>query len=157
MNALRSGIWAGILATGPMTLALFSLQKRMPERQKSPLPPATLTNQITGSRSPDLTMISHFGYGIGTALIYSLLTRKESQRPLMRGTLFGLGVWGASYFGWIPFFGFRARGTNLLLKRNAMMIFAHAVWGLALGSAHAHLREEGNQMLRGNRRAPNAE
>ena len=157
MNKFRSGAWAGLLATGPMTLGFFAFQDSMPKSERSPLPPATLTKQIIGSNNPDITMASHFGYGLATGVLYSLFTKRDTAHPLLRGTTFGLGVWAASYLGWIPMFGLRARAPNLTPERNAMMIVSHAIWGLALGMADYHLQKSGNEMLKGNRKAPEGE
>jgi uncharacterized membrane protein YagU involved in acid resistance len=167
MNSAENGIWAGALATGPMTLAMFGLQRYLPTAEKSPLPPATLTSQITqtvgvdqslaANQRADLTMVSHFGYGIVCGLIYAFGTRRFSSSPVLKGSLFGFGVWAASYLGWIPAVGLRASAFKMPAKRNGLMILAHLVWGASLGFAENELRTSGHQMLDGHRKAPLAE
>lgn len=166
MNTVQNGIWSGILATGPMTLAMFSMQRSLPESEKSPLPPATLTfestklvaKKVSPSARADLTMLSHFAYGISCALIYSAAQKLAPKAPaIVKGGVFGLGVWAISYLGWTPLAGFRASAPNMPARRNAMMIAAHLVWGAALGYSEQVLRESGNQMLDGRRRARKGE
>lgn len=167
MNTIQSGAWAGILATGPMTLAMFELQKNLPAAQKSPLPPATLTHQLTrpiglsqnlsSSRRADLAMISHFGFGLASGVLYALTEGKLKAPPILKGSLFGLSVWAVSYAGWIPAIGFRASAFRMPARRNALMIFAHLIWGASLGFAAREMKQFGNQMLDGQRKAPKAE
>lgn len=168
MNTAQNGIWSGLLATGPMTLAMFALHRQLPSAQKSPLPPATLTSQITSlfgidqrlKQNPreNMTMFSHFGYGATCGLLYALGFKKWMARsPFINGSLFGLGVWAASYMGWIPAFGLRANAYKMPVKRNGLMILAHLIWGVSLGIAENEMRRFGNQMLDGHRKAPQAE
>lgn len=168
MNTFQNGIWSGLLATGPMTLAMFRMQESLPATEKSPLPPATLTSQITSvvgvdqkvstKFRPDLTLLSHFSYGAAGGLLYSFLRReKVGGSPVLNGSLFGLGVWAASYMGWIPMFGLRASAYKMPVKRNALMVLSHLVWGASLGIAQNKLMKFGGQMLDGHRKAPRAE
>jgi uncharacterized membrane protein YagU involved in acid resistance len=168
MNAVQRGIWSGFLATGPMTLAMFELFDRLPAREKSPLPPATLTKEFTdmagargrlnGEQEAALTMLSHFGYGAAAGLLYSAtLGRARAGSPVLRGSLFGLGVWAVSYLGWTPVFGFRAAAPRMPFRRNWMMIAAHIVWGASLGFSDYELHKQGFEMLAGHKKAPAAE
>lgn len=157
LEKLDTGFWAGILATGPMTLALFELQKDSPGLRNSPLPPARLTTeslqpvgipQSLNSRARvDLTMLSHFGYGVACALIYSFAVRDFKSRPAVKGTLFGAAVWAVSYLGWIPLFGFKSSAFHLSFGRNLQMFLAHLVWGASLGIAEDELRARGKTQL----------
>lgn len=157
LEKLDTGFWAGILATGPMTLALFELQKDSPGLRNSPLPPARMTTeslqpvgipQSLNSRARvDLTMLSHFGYGVACALIYSFAAKDFKAKPAVKGTLFGAAVWAVSYLGWIPLFGFKTSAYHLSLKRNVQMLLAHIVWGASLGIAEDELRTRGKVQL----------
>ncbi len=165
MNSVESGFWSGVLATGPMTLFMFAAQKSLPREEQSPLPPATLTKQLTApvadrlpsSLRQDLTMVSHFGYGIACGTLYSLLARRAPGPVAAKGAGFGLLVWAASYLGWTPALGLRAAAPKIPARRNAMMIGAHIVWGISLAFAEDKLRRFGAEMLDGKRRAPAAE
>lgn len=157
LERLDRSVWAGILATGPMTLALFQLQKRWPTLKNTPLPPARLTTEMTqmvglpqrlSSRARvDLTMVSHFGYGVVCALLYSTVAQRARAQPWLKGSIFGGLVWATSYLGWIPAFGFKTSAYRLTGKRNLQMFLAHLVWGASLGFAESELRTRGKRML----------
>jgi uncharacterized membrane protein YagU involved in acid resistance len=145
-----------------MTLALFQFQKHLPTLRNTSLPPARLTTEMTqmvglpqklSSRARvDVTMISHFGYGVVCALLYSTIAHKWKATPWMKGSAFGALVWATSYLGWIPAFGFKTSAYALTGKRNLQMFLAHLVWGASLGFAESELRKGGKRMLDAGRR-----
>ena len=47
----------------------------------------------------------------------------------MKGALFGVGLWGAGYLGWVPAAGILRPATRETAGRNLMMITAHALYG----------------------------
>lgn len=171
MNSILRGIWSGLIATSTMTTALFKFHQSLPETQQSPLPPAKLTTsllrhlpggkQVSDNLSSETqmqaTMGSHFAFGAGTGLLYALVAPKMKGTPLVKGTLFGLGVWGASYLGWIPAFGLKPQAQKMTLERNAMMVLAHLVWGATLGYNENQMRHRAKTLLDGRRNALLAE
>ncbi|HZP56978.1 MAG TPA: hypothetical protein VFC53_05425 [Dehalococcoidia bacterium] len=50
---------------------------------------------------------------------------------LARGLIAAAVLRAASYLGWLPATGVLPPPTQHPWRRNALMIFAHAVWGLA--------------------------
>lgn len=167
MNAFSRGFWSGMIATGPMTLGFFRFFKKLPPGQKSPLPPATLSYQsseavnlgkhLDSDDEVTLAMSSHFAYGAGCGVVYAETFSRLPGPPVVKGSIFGLGVWAASYLGWTPLLGFRASAPNMTKERNWMMIASHIVWGASLGYAEDALRERGHQMLSGHKKAALAE
>jgi uncharacterized membrane protein YagU involved in acid resistance len=167
MNGLLSGLYGGFIATGPMTLLMFERHDSFPDSERSPLPPATLsyeTIEKTGVEpklSPDaqsaVTMASHFAYGAAAGAVYGVALGKAPLPPLAKGIAYGLGVWGLNYLGITPAFGYRAAAPKMPARRNAMMIFAHVVWGACLAYATEKLIESGKEMLAGEKQAPGAE
>ena len=162
MKTIGRGLWSGVIATGAMTLSMFYMHRKLPERERSPLAPAILTNHLLrnvarADERENLTLISHFGYGASFGLLFSWLGSMLKAPPLVRGNLFGMGVWSASYLGWIPAFGFRPSAFNTPWRRNAMMILAHLVWGASMAFTENALRESSHKMLDGRRKAPEAE
>jgi hypothetical protein len=88
-----------------------------------------------------VTIVSHFGYGAAAGGLYT--TMFDARRdPLAKGVLFGLFVWIASYLGWLPAAGILSSATEHPARRNALMIAAHVVWGVALGAFVSLLAEE---------------
>lgn len=165
MNKYTRGALAGFLASGPMTYALMSLFKKLDAPEKSPLPPATITNDVFKLMNLQLgkkaivpaTMTAHFGYGTVMAIPYSMFFSKLPVPKVVKGSAFGLAVWGASYLGLNPMLGLRSQASRMPWRRNAMMIGAHIVWGTGVAYADSLLRNEGNKMLEGQRKAAAAE
>jgi len=62
----------------------------------------------------------------------------QERRSAAAGASFGVGVWAASYLGWIPAVGLLAPATRHPRHRSALMLAAHVVWGASLA---AGLRE----------------
>jgi hypothetical protein len=57
------------------------------------------------------------------------MKRLGLSQPLP-GALFGVGVWGASYLGWLPAVGLIQPAIRHPARRNALMLSVHLVWGL---------------------------
>lgn len=160
MNSILRGAWSGVMATSSMTMALFKSHKELPAEEKSPLPPAILTDDIQRkldifpNASSDIkeqaTLFSHFGYGVLGGIAYALIAEKlPTNSAMAKGTLFGLSVWAASYYGLIPSLNLHPKGTQMTDKRNLMMIGAHVVWGASLAFTEKELRERSARLLDG--------
>ncbi|WP_413585093.1 DUF6789 family protein [Bdellovibrio sp. HCB274] len=160
MNLFLRGAWASVMATGSMTMMMFKSHKELPSSEKSPLPPAILTDDIqkkTGlfpnansEIKEQATMLSHFGYGALGGITYAALSEKlPNTSPLLKGTLFGLGVWAASYYGVIPALNLTPKGREMTPNRKLMMAAAHVVWGASLGFAENELRKHDQELLNG--------
>jgi len=54
-----------------------------------------------------LASFAHLAFGMGAGALFGLLSWSGQARPLsaLQGILFGVGVWAASYRGWIPMLG----------------------------------------------------
>ncbi|GLV58033.1 membrane protein [Dictyobacter sp. S3.2.2.5] len=135
------GAAAGGAATIPMTLFMLAMHKVLPRWQKDALPPEKITAEITERANvsvdkPQLlggTLMAHLGYGASMGSLYMTFTRKWTLPPVLKGALFGLGVWAGSYMGWLPAANFAAAGTNEPGQRNILMIIAHLIWGGVTG------------------------
>ena len=159
MNWLSRGFWSGIMATGPMTLAMFRIHRELPNEDQRPLPPAFLSDRIgeaahasqhmTHEQRSNFMMASHFGFGVASGSLYSALPIQLKRRPVTAGVLYGLGVWSVSYLGWIPAFGLRPSASKTSAERNIMMILAHVVWGASLGYSDRELQSRSRQLLDG--------
>lgn len=137
------GAIGGVVATGPMTVAMVLLHRQLPRRERYPLPPREITMKLaraTGvepAMTPEAksaaTVLSHFGYGAVAGALYSSVAEKVPAAGAARGTLFGLLLWSASYLGWLPATGILSPATEHPGRRNALMIAVHVVWGVTLG------------------------
>lgn len=142
------GTAAGIIATIPMTALMVFLHRRLPPRQRYPLPPRKVTMEaaedvgLAGDLSEPhrvaLTTAGHFAYGGGVGGLYSMLPEMLPEEilpksPALRGIVYGLAVWSGSYLGWLPVAGLHPPAIREPAGRNALMIAAHVVYGAALG------------------------
>lgn len=140
MRRMLLGALAGMAATVPMTLAMIAMHRRLPRRERYPLPPRAVTmevldsvgvqeQQLDESQKSGVTLLSHFGYGAGVGALYAPLAHAVRLPPLASGCIYGLTVWAGSYLGWLPAAGLITPATEHPARRNALMITAHLVWG----------------------------
>lgn len=138
------GSISGIVATGPMTAAMILMHRRLPDEERYPLPPREITMKLAeqagvqdgldaDARSA-ATVAAHFGYGAACGLLYALGERKVNAPAAAKSLGFGLIVWTVSYLGLMPVMGVLRPATEHPLRRSALMIAAHLVWGAAMGA-----------------------
>ncbi|MGI8827920.1 MAG: DUF6789 family protein [Chloroflexota bacterium] len=142
-GVLLKGALAGCTATGPMTLFMLAAHRFLPLHQRSSLPPKKLTMHVAQrlglkkhmdqQQRDALTWAAHFGYGTGMGALYSPLAHKVPVPGAVKGTVFGLAVWAAAYAGGLPAMTMPEAASEQPWQRNALMISAHAVWGLTVG------------------------
>jgi hypothetical protein len=141
---LMAGAAAGLVATVPMTLAMDAMHRRLPRRQRYPLPPRIIEQRLTRAAGvepeldePDhvgLTLAAHFGYGTAAGSLFPLISRALPGGAVAKGVQYGLLVWAGSYLGLLPATGILTPATEHPRRRNALMIAAHVVWGGTLGA-----------------------
>jgi uncharacterized membrane protein YagU involved in acid resistance len=151
----HGGIAAGLLATVPMTFAMRAMHRQLPPHDRYPLPPELLTAETVKianiEAEPEApgwewkTYASHFSYGAVMGVGYAAIEPVMPGSPAIKGAVFGFGVWAGSYLGWIPLFNMPAAAKDESNKRNAMMITAHLVWGIANGLGYAKLVSPGKR------------
>jgi uncharacterized membrane protein YagU involved in acid resistance len=76
------------------------------------------------------TAVAHLGFGAGSGALYAAVVPRSS---VPRGAAFGLGVWAASYLGWIPALGLLPPPHRDNPRRAWTMATAHLVYGAVLG------------------------
>jgi hypothetical protein len=145
---LARGGAAGLLATAPMTLVIVAgrqtrLLRTPPPAQinarviaKLPPPPGSATKL----RPPWL--IGHFGYGMACEAAYALLRPWLPQRPRPAGLCFGALVWTVSYLGLMPALELYPWPDEDAPPRLAVMVAAHAFFGVTLAAAAQRLHPE---------------
>lgn len=137
------GSLAGLIATGPMTVFMLATQRFLPKGQRYALPPEIITEDLARrthvrwhmNKTQILvaTLISHFGYGAAMGALYNPLEKKVPLPAPVKGIIFGLGVWAASYLALLPLARMSESGQREPGRRNLMMIAAHIVWGSTTG------------------------
>jgi uncharacterized membrane protein YagU involved in acid resistance len=135
MNRLLLGALAGIAGTFAMTAAARAMHRRLPAAERYSLPPREIiegTLPAVAKRSLEehgrqtTTLAAHFGYGAATGALYALVGPRSGILP---GAAYGVLVWTASYFGIMPGLRILRPAHEHPLRRNALMIAAHLVWG----------------------------
>jgi hypothetical protein len=107
-SRLVLGALAGLVGTAAMAVAMRALHRRLPSRQRYPLPPReiNLGGAVGGCGASD-----HRGTSPDPEHGGSLRLWRGNRRPVRRGApggnpglgaLYGVLVWAASYLGWIP-------------------------------------------------------
>ncbi|HEX8707905.1 MAG TPA: DUF6789 family protein [Pyrinomonadaceae bacterium] len=150
-QGLLYGALAGLAATVPMTAVMGLLHRALPEHERYPLPPREITMEIAeevGVKEQldepgrvGVTLAAHFGYGAAIGALYAPLARRSPLAPALSGAAYGLAVWAGSYLGWLPAMGILRPATQHPPRRNALMITAHLVWGVAAGVMLDELQE----------------
>lgn len=145
MDRVLAGAIAGLVSTAAMTAAMEAMFRALPDRERYPLPPREITEDVTertGTATAlderqhrELALASHFAYGAAAGAVYAPLARAASLPPALGGIGYGLAVWAVSYLGWIPALRILRPATEHPARRNALMLAAHAVWGLTTGLA----------------------
>jgi len=140
---LVQGAVAGFVATIPMTLFMLLMHRFLPNWQKYALPPEAITDELSERVDLDehmdkpqllaATLVSHFGYGAVMGMLYSVTVPRLPLPSVLKGILFGLGVWVASYLGLLPALNISQSGDKEPWRRVLLMIAAHIIWGTSMG------------------------
>ena len=142
---IGKGAVAGTVATIPMTAFMLLMQRALPRWQHYDLPPEKLTDELADRmgvkkylnkpQKVGLALIAHFAYGAAMGMLYTLLMQRGNIKTfsfLVKGNIFGLAVWGASYLGLLPAMQMSTTAPREPLQRNLLMIAAHSIWGTVL-------------------------
>lgn len=139
-SRLVLGAIAGFVATAPMTLVMHRMHRRLGRKKRYPLPPReiveTVAPALEGEPARSTTLAAHFAYG---ALSGAALAAIDPKPTIKSGIAGGIGVWAASYFGWIPAFGILKPASRHPGDRNKLMILAHIMWGTAFALTQRNL------------------
>jgi uncharacterized membrane protein YagU involved in acid resistance len=159
MQAELAGATAGFVATAPMTAAMELMHRMLPDHERYPLPPRQIVDNATDQAAAEhlvpgephhpserhtglqpvddrrggVALASHFAFGAMAGSAYGPIARTKPSHPALAGVGYGLLVWGSQYLGVLPAAGLLSNARNHPVRRNALMIAAHVVWGAALG------------------------
>jgi hypothetical protein len=149
------GFLCGIAATGPMSTVMVLMHRRLPRREQYSLPPREITTKlmaevvppgvISPARRSSLTWLAHFGYGAAAGALYATAERQIPGNAPAKGSIFGLIVWIVSYLGLLPGLSVLKSATEHPVKRSALMIGAHLVWGILLAVTYKVLSDDSSR------------
>jgi hypothetical protein len=82
-----------------------------------------------------VAVASHFAFGAAAGASYALLRRvMPIPAAVPTGIAFGLGIWWASYRGWIPAMNILPAEQRSGRRGALLMAAAHAVYGATVGA-----------------------
>src|SRR5680860_1178103 len=143
--ALRGAV-SGVVATVPQTIPIVAAQRLNLIRTPPPVQIsdriASLTDVLPERSEPGFTPVwlgAHIGYGAGCGVVYALVRRLLPRSVPVAGLIFGGGVWGVSYLGFLPALRLYPAPDDDSHPRVGVMILAHAVFGLALARVDRQL------------------
>jgi hypothetical protein len=133
-SRLLLGAIAGFAGTVVMTATMRRLHRRLPPRERYPLPPREIVDssarkvgvELPNEAAKDITTAAHFAYGAAAG---SLVGAASPRVGPVAGAMAGVAVWVVSYLGWIPGAGILKPATLHPKRRNALMLIAHLAWG----------------------------
>ncbi len=149
------GFISGVVATGPMTATMLLWHRRLPVREKYPLPPREITGVVMEkagvSATPDqitaATLVAHFAYGGAAGALYGLIPSGKLRAPIRSGLILGFLVWSLSYFGLLPALRILRPATEHPARRSGLMLGAHFIWGVCLCAFHELLLDDARRGL----------
>lgn len=141
---LARGAGAGLAGTAAMSaLMLVAGRVGLLGRQ----PPEAIAERVvqlgSGERPPASTdralgALAHLAFGLGAGGAYALLPRRLPAQ--VRGCAWGLGIYTASYQGWVPALGALPPASSDRRDRVVVMVLAHLVYGSVLARSEQALR-----------------
>ncbi len=139
METIVRGAVSGFVATAPMTAVIGLGDAAGLLRTPPPVQITETVAERAGEEpdrgSPAFTagwLAAHFGYGAVCGAIYAAARPLLPRSDLAAGLLFGGAVWAVSYLELLPALGLFPRATEDAPSRQAVMIAAHAVYGVSL-------------------------
>lgn len=155
------GSFGGIVGTLFHTAVMAAGHAYAPRARQEPTPPRQITASAIKHVAPRAapseaeialgTALLHVGYGAVAGAFYPPLLARRHERPVARGTAYGVSVWAASYLGWLPAVGMPPPATRQPPQQNLAMVLAHVAWGAALGATVAWAYHRGGVHAQGRR------
>ena len=147
MNRILYGALAGVIATALMTIAI-SIGERL-GLLRTP-PPTQITSNVESrvglEREPPKprftadSVATHHAFGAVGGAVYVLTRPILPKSPVGSGLVFGGVVWGIAYLGVFPALRLYPWPDDDRHTRTAVMIAAHAVYGVTLAETERRLR-----------------
>jgi uncharacterized membrane protein YagU involved in acid resistance len=153
MQAELASATAGFAATVPMTAFMEVAHKALPEHEQYPLPPRRIVDNALNKADAEhhdeqdrlgMAIAAHFAFGTLAGSAYGPIARTRPSHPVLAGVGFGLMVWVSQYLGTLPALGLHEPATEHPVRRNALMIAAHVIWGGTLGYLAAKMTDDGH-------------
>lgn len=148
MNQFARGALSGAFATIPMTIVILGGRKLFGFHTP---PPVEITRRISrrvGISPPRSKegfqaywLAGHLAYGAACGALYAVVRRFLPSKTVPAGLIAGGTVWGVSYLGYLPGLSLYPSPDEDANDRTAVMIIAHAVYGVTLAETEHLLND----------------
>jgi hypothetical protein len=141
-SAIGGGVGTLFMSGFMLACGALGLMGEQPPKKVTRRAFAAIVGNSPSERTSNvLASFAHVAFGMGAGALFGLFPWRGQARSLsaLQGILFGVGVWAASYRGWIPMLGILPPPEHDRPGRPVAMIAAHIIWGAALGTV-AHKR-----------------
>ncbi|MCU1405667.1 MAG: hypothetical protein JWQ43_1970 [Glaciihabitans sp.] len=129
-----TGTAAGALATGLMSgVFLIGDKLAFPNTRPPKIIVDKLWPRLDDRMADHVALATHLVYGAAGGKVYALVTPPRMQN-VGTGIVYGLGVWAASYEGWVCGFGILPPAHRDNRGRAITILLAHVVYGAVLGA-----------------------
>ena len=136
------GMAAGMAATGAMSVPMMvagrigAMGGQPPEKVAEHALGRAGAGETSEREQNVAASLAHLAFGAGAGGVFSLAHRRLSlpMPTVVQGVAFGVGVWAASYKGWMPALGILPPAEHDQPGRRRTMVLAHVVFGAVLGS-----------------------
>ena len=142
MSAVTTGLRdaaSGAIATAAMSVVMIAGDRVGLLGEPPPTTVSRAALREAGVSHPSdaagrIAPLAHLWFGAQGGVAFGVIRRLVPGVPGgILGALFGLGVYGVSYKGWIPALGILPPPEDDRPGRPTVMIAAHVVYGLVLG------------------------
>lgn len=148
LNRYLAGAVAGVIATALMTVGISA--GKLAGLLRTP-PPEQVTKRVTDragldtdAPEPEFTagsLLAHHAFGASGGVAYALIRQFLPASATLAGLVFGGLIWMTAYLGYLPLLRLYPWPDDDRRSRMAVMIAAHAVYGVTLASADKRLAE----------------
>ncbi len=139
MNTIVRGAMAGIAGTVFMSVPVFASQRLGLFASAPPVEiSASVAKNIPILPSPSSTAFSvawpvlHLAYGAAGGIVFNLIRGVLPKSTGGSGLVLGGAVWAGSYLGYLPLLHLYPAAEDDAHERTAVMLVAHAVYGITL-------------------------
>lgn len=145
---MARGAVSGLAGTAGMSALMLVAGRRGLLGEQPPQTIAERAVHVGGGEQPPapvnraLGVGAHLAFGLGAGAAYALLP--DRLPPQARGCLWGLGIYAASYQGWVPALGALPKASEDRRDRVAVMVLAHLAYGSVLAGTDQSLRRISN-------------
>ena len=139
--AARGAVW-GAIATVPMSAVMLAGQRLGWMKAQPPevltdeaLERADLLDDTSEEAAKAVAVFTHFAFGATAGASFALLRRVvPTPAAVPAGIAFALGIWWASYRGWIPAMNILPTEQRPGRRGTLVMVAAHTVYGATVGA-----------------------